>query len=97
MNRSFGQADRRHRPVVDQAVKSRYLERVSTPPEPRVMGGCSRGYPLSVDRGRYRLGIELRNQRREFRPCCLMGKAIWTAASCEWLAGSPESEARCMY
>jgi hypothetical protein len=33
-----GHAERRPKPVVDQAVKARYLERVSTPPEPRVMG-----------------------------------------------------------
>ena len=57
-----GHTERRPKPVVDQAVKARYLERVSTPPEPRVMGGCSRGHRLSVDRGRCRLGIELRNQ-----------------------------------
>ena len=60
--KKLGHTERRPKPVVAQAVKARYLERVSTPPEPRVMGGCSRGHRLSVDRGRYRLGIELRNQ-----------------------------------
>ena len=38
---SSGHPERRPKPVVDQAVQFRYLERVSTPPEPRVMGRCS--------------------------------------------------------
>src|SRR6056297_544266 len=67
-----GRPERRPKPVVDQAVEFRYLERVSSPPEPRVMGGCSRGHPLSVDRGRYRLGIELRNL--QLRMLTLLGE-----------------------
>lgn len=44
VRRKSGHSERRPKPVVDQAVKFRCLERVSTPPEPRVMGRCSVGH-----------------------------------------------------
>ncbi len=44
-------------------VKVLYPERDSDLPGPRVMGVCAQGQGLSVDRGKCRLSIELRNQR----------------------------------
>jgi len=61
-------------------VKVRHAGKSSDHPRPRVMGGQSQGWLLSVDRGLCRLGIELRNPPRGCRPCCLMGKAARGAA-----------------
>lgn len=61
-------------------VQFLYPVRRSEPPGPRVMGVCSRGQGLSVDRGKHRLGIELRNQGWECRPCWVNGKARLSAA-----------------
>ena len=61
-------------------VQLLYPVRCSEPPGPRVMGVCSRGQGLSVDRGKHRLGIELRNQGWECRPCWVNGKAKRPAA-----------------
>ena len=72
-------------------VQFLYPVRRSAPPGPRVMGRCSRGHRSSVDRGRYRLGIELRNQTWECRPRWVIGKATQTGAPCKCWSGSPQS------
>jgi len=46
-------------------VKFHYIERISNPLWPRVMGRFPRGKGLSVDRGRHRLSIELRKHKSE--------------------------------
>ncbi len=42
-------------------MREPYVEGSSDPPRPRVMAACSRGRVASVDRGKHRPGIELRN------------------------------------
>ena len=69
-------------------VQLLYPVRCSEPPGPRVMGVCSRGQGLSVDRGKHRLGIELRNQgwgQTSCLPHWLMKWELSTVRLCEIL------------
>src|SRR2546422_6879763 len=59
-------------------MKESYRERCSEPLWPRVMRRRSRGRSRSVDRGKSRQGIELRNQLRPGGRRCFVKRKVTT-------------------